>query len=139
MNFFRLIFQNARTSLQSNWDSLNKFLKTLLPILGLAIFVFIGIAVGLDKKVITVLTILFGLISQAFIGLINIIALVPIVGPLIAKVLSLPIYWTLNALGYFLSIIAIKKGHSKSVVNYRILTIIFLVGVLFGFVLGRLI
>ena len=61
------------------------------------------------------------------------------IGPLIAKVFALPIYWILNSLGYFLSIVAIKKGHHQSVVQYRVLTIAFLIGVLFGFVLGQLV
>jgi len=99
----------------------------------------VGLALGLDKKAIAFLAIVFGLISQAFIGLINIIALVPIVGPLIAKVLALPFYWILNALGYFVSVIAIKRGYSKEVVNYRILTVVFLVGIVVGFIVGKLI
>ena len=85
------------------------------------------------------MAIVFGLVSQAFIGLINLIALIPVVGPLVAKVLALPIYWILNGLGYFVSLIAIKKGYSKDVVNYRVLTIVFLVGVAVGFIIGHLI
>ncbi len=85
------------------------------------------------------MAIIFGLISQAFIGLLNMIALIPVVGPLVAKVLALPFYWLLNALGYFVSVIAIKKGYSRDVLNYRVLTIVFLVGLLVGFVIGKLI
>jgi hypothetical protein len=54
-------------------------------------------------------------------------------------VLALPIYWILNALGYFVSLIAIKRGFSKDVINYRVLTIVFLVGIAVGFVIGKLI
>ena len=115
------------------------FRKILLIWLALAVFVIVGIALGLDKKAIAFLAILFGLISQAFIGLLNIIALVPIVGPLIAKVLAIPFYWLLNALGYFVSLVAIKKGFKKDVLNYRVLTIVFLVGIVVGFIMGKLI
>jgi hypothetical protein len=101
--------------------------------------VVVGFAAGLDRKAITFFAIVFGLVSQAFIGLINLIALIPIVGPLVAKVLALPIYWVLNALGYFISLVAIKKGYSKDVINYRVLTIVFLAGVAAGFVIGKLI
>lgn len=115
------------------------FRKILLIWLLITVFVIIGIGLGLDKKAVTFIAILLGLISQAFIGLLNIIALVPVVGPLIAKVLALPFYWLLNSLGYFVSVLAIKKGFHKEVLNYRVLTIVFLVGVVVGFIIGRLI
>jgi uncharacterized membrane protein len=92
-----------------------------------------------DKQVIAVLVFLFGIISQAFIGLISLIGIIPIIGPILAKVLALPLYWILNALGYFVSIVAIKKGFGKEVMNTRVLTVVFLVGVAIGFVLGQII
>ncbi|HGY56452.1 MAG TPA: hypothetical protein ENK44_12150, partial [Caldithrix abyssi] len=76
---------------------------------------------------------------QAFVGLLNIIGLVPIIGPIIAKVLALPFFWLINALGYFVSILAIKRGYTKEVVNYRILTVVLLVGIVIGFILGKII
>jgi len=105
----------------------------------IAVFISIGLYFDLDKEVITVVVLVFGLISQAFIGLISLIAVVPLIGPILAKVLALPIYWILNAVGYFVTLVAIKKGYGKQAWNTRIATIIFLVGVAFGFILGKLI
>ena len=114
--------------------------KKMIFLWGLiGIFISIGLYFDLDKEVITVVVLIFGLISQAFVGLIGMLALIPIVGPILAKVLVLPIYWILNAVGYFISLIAIKKGFGKEVWNTRVATIIFLVGVAFGFILGKLI
>jgi hypothetical protein len=121
------------------WEFIYSFRKIFIIWAILAIFVIVGFTVGLDKKAIAFFAIIFGLISQAFLGLINLIALIPIVGPLVAKVLALPIYWILNGLGYFVSLIAIKRGFSKDVINYRVLTIVFLVGIAVGFVIGKLI
>ena len=121
------------------WEFVYSFRKIFIIWAILAIFVIVGFTVGLDKKAIAFFAIIFGLISQAFLGLINLIALIPIIGPLVAKVLALPIYWILNALGYFVSLIAIKRGFSKDVINYRVLTIVFLVGIAVGFVIGKLI
>ncbi len=121
------------------WGFIYSFRKIFIIWAILAIFVIVGIAIGLDKKAIAFFAIIFGLISQAFLGLINLIALIPLVGPLIAKVLALPVYWILNGLGYFVSLIAIKRGFSKDVINYRVLTIVFLVGIAVGFVIGKLI
>lgn len=120
------------------WDFIYSFRKIFIIWSILAIFVITGILIGWDKKAIAFVAILFGLVSQAFLGLINLIALVPLIGPLIAKVLALPIYWILNGLGYFVSLIAIKKGYSKDVVNYRVLTVVFLIGVAVGFIIGHL-
>jgi hypothetical protein len=127
------------SSLRRVWDFVYSFRKIFIIWTLLIIFVAIGFALGLDNKAIAFFTIIFGLISQAFIGLINLIALIPVIGPLVAKVLALPIYWILNALGYFVSLIAIKKGYSKDVINYRVLTIVFLVGLAVGFIIGKLI
>lgn len=127
------------SAFQQVWDFIYSFRKIFIIWSILTIFVVIGILIGWDKKAIAFVAILFGLVSQAFLGLINLIALLPVIGPLIAKVLALPIYWILNGLGYFVSLIAIKKGYSKDVVNYRVLTVVFLIGVAVGFIIGHLI
>jgi hypothetical protein len=92
-----------------------------------------------DKTIIGVIVVVFGLVTQAFVGLISIIALIPFAGPLIAKLLALPFFWLINALGYFVSVLAIKKGYSKDVLNYRVLTVVLLTGVVIGYILGKLI
>lgn len=133
------ISNKLNNAFRKTWDFIYSFRKILIIWIVLAGFVIIGLLLGLDKAAVTFIAILFGFISQAFIGLINLIALIPFIGPLIAKVLALPIYWILNALGYFVSLIAIKKGYSKDVLTYRVLTIVFLVGITVGFVIGKLI
>jgi hypothetical protein len=121
------------------WDFLYSFRKIIVIWVVLTAFVILGLSFGLDKDAVAFMAILFGFISQAFIGLINLIALIPIIGPLLAKVIALPVYWILNALGYFVSLIAIKKGYSRDVINYRVLTVVFLSGIAVGFIIGKLI
>ncbi len=115
------------------------FWKTIVTWILLISFVIVAINYDVDKTVIGGSVVIFGIISQAFIGLINIIGLIPLIGPIIAKVLALPLFWLINALGYFVSILAIKRGYTKDVVNYRILTVVLLVGIVIGFILGKLI
>lgn len=115
------------------------FWKIILTWALIIIFLIIGLYLDIDKSVIGGAIVIFGIISQAFVGLLNIIGLIPFVGPIIAKVLALPFFWLLNALGYFVSILAIKRGYTKEVVNYRILTVVFLIGIVFGFILGKII
>ncbi len=134
----RSFSRKIESTFRQVWDFIYSFRKIFIIWSILAIFVITGILIGWDKKAIAFVVILFGLVSQAFLGLINLIALIPLIGPLIAKVLALPIYWILNGLGYFVSLIAIKKGYSKDVVNYRVLTVVFLIGVAVGFIVGHL-
>jgi len=120
-------------------DFFRTFWKTILLWLIIGIFIVIALHYHVDKNVIGGAVVVFGIITQAFIGLLNIIGLVPLIGPIIAKILALPLFWLINALGYFVSIVAIKRGYSKQVINYRILTVVLLVGIVIGFVLGKLI
>jgi len=115
------------------------FWKTILTWIIIVTFVVIAIHYNVDKSVIGGFVVIFGIVSQAFIGLINIIGLLPLVGPFAAKILALPLFWLINGLGYFVSLIAIKKGYSKDVVNYRILTVVLLIGIVIGFIIGKLI
>jgi len=115
------------------------FWKTILTWIIIVVFVIVAIHYKVDKTVIGGAVVIFGIISQAFVGLLNIIGLVPLVGPFIAKILALPFFWLINAMGYFVSILAIKRGYSKEVMNYRILTVVLLVGIVIGFILGKII
>jgi hypothetical protein len=99
----------------------------------------LGLYFKINKQIITVTVVIFGIVSNAFAGLAGLIAMIPVVGPLIVKVLSLPIFWLLNAGGYYISVIAIKRVYGRDVINYRIATIIFLVGFAVGFVLAKLV
>jgi hypothetical protein len=115
------------------------FWKTILTWVVIVSFVSIALYYNVDKSIIGGSVVIFGIISQAFIGLLNIIGLVPVIGPIAAKILALPFFWLINALGYFVSIIAIKRGYTKDVVNYRILTVVLLIGIVIGFIIGKVI
>jgi hypothetical protein len=114
--------------------------KVMVP-LWLAIIVFIWLAnqKRVDAKVIAGSVLAVGLITNAFAWLLGVIALVPLIGPLIAKVLSVGFIWLLNAIGYLVSFIAIKRGYTQDVLTYRGLTIAVIIGIVVGYVLGKLI
>lgn len=115
------------------------FWKTIVVWMIIGIFVTLALHYEVDKTLIGAIVVVFGLITQAFVGLISIIALVPLIGPIVAKLLALPIFWMINALGYFVSVVAIKKGYSRDVLNYRVLTVVLLIGIVIGYILGKLI
>lgn len=105
-------------------------------LIGIAIW--LGFHFDIDGRVIAGGVFVFGLLSNAFAWLLGIVAVVPIVGPLIVKALSIGFIWLLNAVGYLVALIAIKRGYSKDVLTYRGLTMALIVGIVIGYVLGRL-
>lgn len=100
--------------------------------------VWLGLHFNVDRGVIAVSVLAVALISNAFAWLLGIIALVPVIGPIVIKVLSIGFIWLLNAVGYLVSYVAIRRGYSKDVLTYRGLTIALLIGIVIGFVLGKL-
>ena len=115
------------------------FWRTILLWVIIIVIIIIGLHYNIDKTVLGGIVVVFGVLTQAFTGLIGIISLIPLIGPLIAKILALPLFWLINALGYFVSILAIRRGYSKEVMNYRVLTVVLLIGIVIGFILGKLI
>jgi hypothetical protein len=114
--------------------------KVMVPLWMLIVaLVWLGLHYKIDRGLIAGGVIAVGLISNAFAWLLGIIAIVPFVGPLIVKVLSIGFVWLINAVGYLVSFIAIRRGYSKDVLTYRGLTIAVIIGIVIGYVMGKLI
>lgn len=103
----------------------------------IAAIIYIGYSYHVDTKVIAGGTVVIGLLSGAFAWIVGLIGLVPLVGPLIVKVLSIGFIWLLNAVGYVISYIAIKRGYSQDVLTYRGLTIASIVGIVIGYIIAQ--
>lgn len=113
--------------------------KVMLPLwCAIGGLVWLGLHFNVDRGVIAASVVAVGLISNAFVWLLGIIALVPVIGPVIVKILSIGFIWLLNAIGYLVSYVAIRRGYSKDVLTYRGLTIAVIIGIVIGFVLGKL-
>ncbi len=105
--------------------------------------VLIGLYFNWDRAIVGGTVVIFGIVSSAFAwlaaGLLSIIGLIPFIGPLLVTILSSSLLWIINALGYFVSVVAIKAGHGKTVLNYRLLVIVFLTGLVTGYVVAKII
>lgn len=122
----------SRPSWWRNW-------KVMLPLwFAIGGLVWLGLHFNVDHQALAGSVVLIGLVSHAFAWLMAVIALVPVIGPIIVKVLSIGFIWLLNAIGYLVAYVAIRRGYSKDVLTYRGLTIALIVGIVIGFVLGRL-
>ncbi|MDA8127095.1 MAG: hypothetical protein M0Z73_00140 [Betaproteobacteria bacterium] len=113
--------------------------KVMLPLwCAIAALVWLGLRFNVDRGVLAAGVVAVGLLTHAFAWLLGVIALVPVVGPIVVKVLSIGFIWLLNAVGYLVSIVAIRRGYSKDVLTYRGLTVALVIGIVIGFVLGKL-
>ena len=94
---------------------------------------------GIDKKIIVFAAFAVSIFTEIFVGIGVLVAAIPVVGPLIIKIVSIPIFWVLNALGTIVSGIAIKKGYATELAKGRIVTLGLLIGMIIGYILGHLI
>ena len=111
--------------------------KLLLWILAFAI---IGLALyyGIDKKIIVFAAFIIGVFTELFVGIGALVAAIPLIGPMVIKIISIPIFWILNALGTLVSGIAIKKGYATELAKGRIMTLALLIGMIIGYIIGNL-
>ena len=94
---------------------------------------------GIDKKLIVFTAFIIGVFTEIFAGIGILVAAIPVVGPMIIKIISIPIFWILNALGTLVSGIAIKKGYATELAKGRIMTLALLIGMIIGYIIGNLI
>lgn len=118
---------------------LQLYKKHIIIWLLIAVFIVVALKLGIDEKIIVFVTLVLGLFTQLFAGLGVLIAMVPFIGPLIIKVLAIPFFWLLNGLGYFVGMIAIKRGYSGEFMKSRVLTLALLVGIVVGYIIGHII
>ena len=94
---------------------------------------------GINERIIILITLALGVFTQIFAGITSLIAIIPFFGPFILKVISIPIFYFLNDLGWVVSAIAIKKGYVNELSRSRTLTFALLVGIIIGYILGNII
>jgi hypothetical protein len=105
--------------------------------LALGTMIWLGLHFNVNRHVLAAGVVIIGLLSNAFAWLVGIVALVPFVGPLIVKVLSIGFIWLLNAIGYLVALVAIRRGYSKDVLTYRGLTVALIIGIVIGYIIGH--
>ena len=94
---------------------------------------------GIDKKIIVFTAFIIGVFTEIFTGIVVLVAAIPVVGPMIIKIVSIPVFWILNALGTLVSGIAIKRGYATELAKGRIMTLALLIGMIIGYIVGNLI
>ena len=98
---------------------------------------------GVDKILSTAIVALLGIFMevarQVFSQVIFIVQSIPYIGPIVAKVIVWPFFITINAVAYLVTLTFIRIRGVKEVTNAKLLTTVFLIGILLGFILGRVV
>ncbi len=113
--------------------------KPLATVAFLAVVAVILMKLEVDKKAVAILTLILGYITNAFTGLSLLVSMIPWVGPLLVKIFTIPLFWIINAMGHITSAVAIRKGYGREIVHHRIITMVLLVGLVLGYILGHLV
>ena len=116
-----------------------KILVWIIMMIVLGLTFFYGHQYGINQRIIILITLVLGTFTQLFSGITSLIALIPFFGPFILKVISIPIFYILNAMGWVVSAVAIKKGYVNELSKSRTITLALLVGIIIGYILGNII
>ena len=116
-----------------------KILVWIILVMALSLAFFYGKQYGINQRIIILVTLALGTFTQIFSGITSLIALIPFFGPFILKVISIPIFYILNAMGWVVSAVAIKKGYVDELSKSRTITLALLVGIIIGYILGNII
>lgn len=111
----------------------------IVLVIGLTALIAAGMYLNWDARVLAGMAVLVGLVTGLFVWLVGMIGLVPLIGPIIVKILSFGFIWLLNAMGYLVSYVAIRRGYSRDVLTYRGLTMALLVGIVIGYIVAQFI
>ena len=103
----------------------------------MSIMIYLMFYFNWDLRFIAIITIIIGYITNFFSSLLLMIGVIPIIGPMIVKILTLPIFWLINGLSYFTSAYAIQKGYGKIIFKQRVIILILLFGIVLGYVIGN--
>ena len=125
------VWQRIRNFVEKNW-------KTICVILVLVLFVAIAQRIGLDKQVIVITVLFFGYVTQLFAMLMGLITVIPIIGPPIVSIVSLPFFLIVNANAYMVTLFSLRKGYTKDVLDSKVLVTTLLIGLIIGYALGKL-
>ena len=115
------------------------YLKKIFFLVCISLIFAIALYYGIDKKLIVFIAFILSVFTEVFVGVGILIATIPVIGPMIIKLVTIPVFWVFNAMGTLISGIAIKKGYATEMARGRILTLALLIGIIIGYIIGNLI
>lgn len=138
--YFDLLFFKSKKEKMDFFKGYYKRNKILLLVfLSLLLLVIVVFEFNLNKPIAAILILIVGMVTHIFTELLALLALIPVFGPIIVKIISLPFIILLNAITYLVSFFALKKGYKVEMLKSRSFTTTLLLGILLGYILGKII
>ena len=134
-----LFFKSKKEKIEFFKDYYKRNKILLLVFLSLLLLVFVVFEFHLNKPIAAILILLVGMVTHIFTELLALLALVPIFGPVLVKIISLPFIILLNGITYLVSFFALRKGYKVEMLKSRSFTTTLLLGILLGYILGKII
>jgi len=124
-------------------SKLSEFIKNnprLFVAIGvIAASAYVMITLGLDVRAVAIIMLVMGFVARLFTGITVLLGMIPVIGPIMVKVITLPIIWIVNAGGSLTSVYAVKKGYGRDIVSFNFVVLVLLIGIIVGYILGQLI
>jgi hypothetical protein len=127
---------STRAKVSKDRWALLKQPRTWIVLGSLVLCIFILVKLGLDTRIVAAIALLAGLLTHAFSIILGVIALVPVIGPVIVGLLSLPIFWFINATSHVITALAVKQGYGKDLARSKLLVVMLMIGMILGFLIG---
>ncbi len=121
------------------FSKINSSLKIIVSVSLFLLIIIIMFYLNLDLRFIAIITVLVGYITNIYLTIISLIGMIPVLGPFIIKILSIPFFWFMNLLGSLTSLYAMKKGYTRDLITHRFVISTFLLGIVIGYILGQLV
>lgn len=138
--YFDLLFFKSKKEKMDFFKGYYKRNKILLLVfLSLLLLVIVVFEFNLNKPIAAILILLVGMVTDIFTEFLALFALVPIFGPIIVKIISLPFIIILNGITYLVSFFALRRGYRVEMLKSRSFTTTLLLGILLGYILGKII
>jgi hypothetical protein len=80
-----------------------------------------------------------GLVTNAFAWLLGLVGLVPVVGPVVVGLVTAGFVTVVSAVSSIIAFIAIKRGYTRDMLTFKGVTIALMIGIVMGFIIGRLV
>ncbi len=108
----------------------------------LVLIIVLGWRLHVDNHIVYALAILWGLGTQifsvTFAALLSSLGAAPLVGPFLVKIITLPLFLLINGLAFFASLVGLKMGHKRTVFESRLAATILMIGILIGYIIGKI-
>lgn len=126
---------DSMTKLKGAWSK--KKVRATIYLFLIVITAVIATQFGVDKHIVALVALLVGIVTQAFTAALALLALIPWIGPFIANLLSIPLFWIINAVSNLLGTIAIKQGYGREIATSKLMVLVLTIGMIIGYLLGH--